>query len=83
MLKMEEIFNRVKDVLSNKYDGTVLDKNVAYELGITPTALATQKNRNLLPFMALTEFCLRYKVNINWLFYNIGTKELDYAKENM
>jgi len=80
---MEDIFNRVKDILNDKYKGMVLDKNVAYELGITSTSLATHKNRNSLPFTALTEFCLKHKININWLFYNIGTKELDYAKENM
>ena len=79
MVSMVEIVERVKEVLFDEYKGKVLDKNVAYELGVTPSTLASQKSRELLPYDELTLFCLKRKISVHWLLFGIGEKEVQYA----
>jgi len=83
MANMVEIVDRMKDVLADKYEDKVLDKNIAYELGIAPDNLAAKKSRNLVPYDHLTSFCVSYKISTDWLFFGIGAKERDYAKKDM
>lgn len=83
MANMIEIVERMRDVLSEKYEDKVLDKNIAYELGYAPDNLAAKKSRNLVPYDNLTLFCVRYKISTDWLFFGIGTKERSYAKEDL
>jgi len=81
MVKAEDVFERVKDVICFEYkDQKVLDKHVAYELGIDPASFATKKYRNLLPYDEITMFAIRRKISINWLLFGIGKMEMDYAK---
>jgi len=80
---MVDIVERMKDVLADKYDDRVLDKNIAYELGFTPDNLAAKKSRNLVPYDHLTSFCVTYKISTDWLFFGVGAKERDYAKKDM
>jgi len=83
MAIMTNIVSRMKDVLAEKYEDRVLDKNIAYELGYSPDNLAAKKSRNLVPYDNLTMFCLKYKVSTDWLFFGIGKMERDYGKEDM
>ncbi|MBL4730772.1 MAG: helix-turn-helix domain-containing protein [Sulfurimonas sp.] len=83
MLNMQSVVRRIKDVLIDEYKINVLDKNVAHELGLTATALSSQKSRDLIPYDALAMFCIRRKVSVNWLFFGVGNMEMDYAKKNL
>lgn len=83
MLNMDNVVDRIKDILADEYQYKVLDKNVAHELGLTATALSTQKSRDLVPYDNLTMFCIRRKISTNWLFFGVGTKEMSYAKKDM
>lgn len=84
MVKMQDIVERIKDVISKDFPkDKVLDKNVAHELGISPGALAVQKTRDLVPYDELTMFCIKRKVNLNWLFFGLGKMEMDYAKQSL
>ena len=86
MFNMEDVAERVKDVISrNDPENRVLDKNVAYALGLTPAALSVRKiraekyNKNLFPYEKLVEFCIENKISANWLFFGIGEMEMNYA----
>ena len=80
MVNMIDITERIKDVISRDYpDSKVFDKNVAYELGISPDNLSTKKSRNLIPCNDLAAFCISRKISIHWLFFGIGTMEMNYA----
>lgn len=80
MVNMSEVIERIKDVISKDYpDSKVLDKNVAYALGITPDNLSTKKSRNLIPYDELTIFCIERKVSTNWLFFGIGKQVMNYG----
>lgn len=86
MVSMEDVAERVKDVISrDNPHNKVLDKNLAHALGITPGALSIRKiragkeNKDLLPYDKLVQFCIENKVSANWLFYGIGDMEMSYA----
>lgn len=83
MLDITAVVKRIKVVLSDEYRIKVLDKNVAHELSISSTRLSSMKSRKLVPYDELTMFCIKRKVNSNWLFFGVGTMEMDYAKKNM
>ena len=84
MIEMKDIVERIKDVISiESGEHKILDKNVAHELGLSPGALAVKKSKNLLPYDELTMFCIRRKINTNWLFFGIGEMEMNYAKKDM
>lgn len=79
MLDTSTIMDRVREVIEHEYNFKVLDKNIAHELGISASKLSTMKSRGTMPYDELTMFCIRKKVNTNWLFFGVGSKEMDYA----
>jgi len=81
MLEFSDVIERIKDVICFDYqDGKVLDKHVAYELGLKPETLASKKNKNLVPYSELAAFAIRRKISTNWLLFGIGKTEMDYNK---
>ena len=83
MLKIDEVIERIRKVLSDEYQTKVLDKNIAHELDMSVTRLSSIKSRRLVPYDELTMFCIKRKINTNWLFFGIGAMELDYAQKDM
>lgn len=80
LVSMKDITERIKDVICHEFpDKKVFDKNVAHELGFKAENFATNKSRNAIPYDELTAFCIRRKVNTNWLFFGIGEMEMIYA----
>lgn len=71
MPNLQEIFSRVKDVISRELgERKVYDKDIALALGINQITFATMKSRGKIPYEELMDFCARRKISINWLFYN-------------
>lgn len=80
IVEVSEIVERIKDVISKDFpECKIYDKNVAYELNISPGALAVNKTRNLIDYDAVTMFCIRRKVNLNWLLLGIGDMDMKSA----
>lgn len=77
MSDIDTVIERTKKVLCNKYESEVLDKNVAYELGLSATNLSSMKARRFIPYHELTTFCITKKVNMNWLFFGLGSMKMD------
>ncbi len=70
MLKVSDIIDKLKDVLSNEeIHNRVFDKDVANALEITQANFATMKTRNKIPFSNILDFCALKKISINWLLY--------------
>lgn len=71
MPDLNEILNRIKDILSADVgDRKVFDKDVAEALDINQITYATMKSRNKIPYKEVLEFCARKKISINWLIFN-------------
>lgn len=56
---VEEMMERVKDIVCKAYKGKVFDKDVAIHLDIDHMRLATNKKRNTMPFKEVLVFCKR------------------------
>lgn len=79
MLNVTRVIERVREVIEPEYNKIVLDKNIAYELGISASKFATIKFRGTLPYDELILFCVKRHVNTNWLFFGVGQMEIRYA----
>lgn len=80
MVKFDDIVERIKDVICHEFkDGVVYDKNVAHELGMNQYTFYSCRKRETIPYDELTMFCIRRRVNTNWLFFGIGSMEMSYA----
>lgn len=78
--RMVDIVERMKDVISHDYPGKkIKDKHVAFSLLIKPNSLAIMKTRGLIPYEDVVMFCIRRKVNLNWMLFGLGSMRLDDA----
>ncbi len=79
MMNLNDIVNKLKDVLSESSIGTkVFDKHVAEALGIPQGTFASMKKRNSIPYAEILEFCALKKISVNWLFFD---QAVDMLKE--
>jgi len=78
MLELKSIIDKLKTVLAKKRqkNGKVFDKDVATALGIPQATFATMKSRNSVPYEEILSFCAKYKISINWLFFDQATEML-------
>lgn len=77
MQSVEEIINRVKDLISHDKPGKkIFDKDVADTLGIRQITLATMKHRGIIPYEEIATFCAKRRVCINWLLFNQSVDSL-------
>jgi phage repressor protein C with HTH and peptisase S24 domain len=78
MLDIKSIIDRLKIVIAKKMQksGKVFDKDVATALGIPQATFATMKSRNSVPYEEILSFCAKYKISINWLFFDQATEML-------
>jgi len=77
-LELKTIIDKLKSVLSKKMPkpGKIFDKDVAIALGIPQATFATMKSRNSVPYEEILSFCAKYKISINWLFFDQATEML-------
>lgn len=80
-MNINKILDKLKDVISKEIgEKTVLEKDVAKFLGMTPNALAQFKHRNTVPYEQIMYFCAKRKLSINWiLFEQIPDSLVDYS----
>jgi phage repressor protein C with HTH and peptisase S24 domain len=79
MLFLNDIIEKLKDVLSEEYTPKkVFDKDVALALSIPQATFATMKKRNSIPYREILEFCATKKISVNWLFFD---QAIDMLKE--
>jgi len=79
MINLDDIVNKLKDVLSESSVGSkVFDKHVAEALNIPQGTFASMKKRNSIPYEEILEFCALKKISVNWLFFD---QAIDMLKE--
>lgn len=77
MMEIEEIINRIKDIISvEKPDKKVFDKDVANVLGIKGLTLATMKQRNKIPYAEIITFCAKRRICINGILLSQSVDSL-------
>ena len=74
---MEEILERIKDILSsNGVNGKITDKDVCKALGVSQQVLASHKKRKSIPYKYLVVYCAINKISINWILFGQNTNSL-------
>jgi len=68
MIDFYEVMQRVKQILSlhNKKE-KILDRDIADALELNPQYFAVIKRRKKIPYEAITHFCKRYNISMNWI----------------
>ena len=74
---MQEIIERLKDILSNEIEGKVYDKDVASALGISKESLSHLKKRGSVPYEQISKFCAKRDISINWVLFGQVPKSLE------
>lgn len=69
-MNIKEIIQKLKDIISEETKGYVFDKDVACELGLSPSSLAQHKLCGTVPFYNIAFFCAKRKISINWVLFD-------------
>lgn len=72
---MEEITEKLKDILAAEGGKRVTNKDLAKELGIHPDTFNSMKFRNSVPYPQILNFLQKRNININFFFYGTSPKE--------
>lgn len=78
----EEIIEKLKDVISTELpDKKVYDKDVAEALSMSKASFSHFKKRGSVPVEAITYFCAKRKLSINWMLFDQRPKSLEEETE--
>jgi hypothetical protein len=80
-MQLNEIIEKIKDILSNEQDTKVLDKDVAAVLLLSKDSLSHMKRKNAIPYEQIAKFCAQRKISINWVLYDQLPKSLEENTE--
>ncbi|HJF82553.1 helix-turn-helix domain-containing protein, partial [Helicobacter pullorum] len=72
---MEEIIEKLKDILASERVRNLSTKEVAKELGINPDTLNSRKFRNSIPYPQILNFLNERNISINYFFYGSSPKD--------
>lgn len=65
IITFDNTINNFKEEIGKPF---LLDKEVAYQLGITPANFYSLKFRERIPFMQIIKYCKKNNIDINKIF---------------
>jgi len=83
MNDFKEIIEVIKDCISSEVKGIVLDRDVAKHLGLSASAMATAKSRNIIPFESVANWCAKKKIAINSVLFSQSVESLIIPTNDM
>ncbi len=64
------INSRLKDIMAKRFDcDKIYDKELAYELAVTPSYYAVAKKRKKILFEEILYYCHLNNIDINWILF--------------
>jgi len=67
-MNFQEIMQRIREViLWRTKKSKIKDKDIAEALNLDPQYYAVIKRRKKIPYLAISLFCKKHKVNMNWI----------------
>ncbi len=67
-MNFQEIMQRIREIiLWSSKKNKIKDKDIAEALNLDPQYYAVIKRRKKIPYLAISLFCSKYKVNMNWI----------------
>lgn len=77
------IMERVAMIMESELGVAPYDKNIAKELGMSPTQFANNKKRNKIPYFEITNFCHKHEITINWILLGESSMKLIEREEEI
>ncbi len=76
MIKLADILDRIREIISCEKEGKVLYKDIALSLNIGQDYLAVIKRRGKIPYEALAIFADKKNINLNWILMGKKPKHI-------
>ncbi len=77
MIDFHEVMQRIKQILSlHNQKEKILDRDVAVALELDPQYFAVIKRRRKIPYEAITYFCKRNNISMNWILLEQNIPDL-------
>lgn len=74
-MQMQEVIEKLKDILASEGKNNLKTKDIAKELGINADTFNSMKFRNSIPYPQILNFLNKRNININYFFYGSSPKE--------
>lgn len=78
-----EVMERVSIIMETELGVVPYDKNIANELGLSPTQFANNKKRNKIPYFEIARFCDKHEITINWILLGKSSMRLIEREEDI
>jgi len=78
-----KVMERVSMIMETELGLVPYDKNIANELGMSPTQYANNKIRNKIPYFEITKFCHKHEITINWILLGESSMKLIQREEEL
>jgi len=78
-----KVMERVSMIMETELGIAPYDKNIATELGMSPTQYANNKKRNKIPYFEITKFCHKHEITINWILLGESSMKLIEREEEL
>ena len=78
-----KVMERVSHIMETELGISPYDKNIANELGLSPTQYANNKKRNKIPYLEITKFCHKHEITINWILLGESSMKLIQREEEL
>ena len=74
-MQMQEVIEKLKDILASEGKRDLKTKDIAKELGINPDTFNSMKFRNSIPYPQILNFLNGRNISINYFFYGSSPKD--------
>ncbi|HEF6519873.1 TPA: S24 family peptidase, partial [Campylobacter jejuni] len=74
-MQMQEVIEKLKDILASEGKRDLKTKDIAKELGIHPDTFNSIKFRNSIPYPQILNFLNGRNISINYFFYGVSPKD--------
>lgn len=74
-MEMEEVIEKLKDILASEGAANIKTIDVAKALNINPDTFNSMKFRNSIPYKQVLNFLEKRKISINYFFFGSSPKE--------
>lgn len=80
---IEQIIDRLIDILEKERGEKVYLKDVAEVLGMSSSQLSNFKSRDAIPYDKISKYCAKKRISINWVLYGQPVKMLNSEAEDV
>ncbi|ECW7654889.1 S24 family peptidase [Campylobacter coli] len=74
-MQMQEVIEKLKDILASEGKRELKTKDIAKELGIHSDTFNSMKFRNSIPYPQILNFLIQRNISINYFFYGSSSKD--------